>query len=449
MWYYNPSLTAENFRDYLKNVNISDTITSIGRAAFLSCTGLTSVDIPESVTNIGFWAFENTAWFNNQTDGLVYVGKVAYSYKGTMPVNTNIILLEDTKGIAESAFRGCDSLTSVTVPNSVTNIGDSAFEGCINLTSVIIGSGVTNIGDGVFGRCTSLTTINVNAGNTTYSSQEGILYNKDKTTLIQYPAGKTGAFNIPDSVTSIGNGAFSGYTNLTSVTIPDNVTSIEEGAFSGCTGLTSVTIGSGVTSIGDHAFSGCTSLTTINVDSGNINYSSDQGVLYNKNKTTLVIYPKGKKDISFTIPNSVTSIGVWAFGYCTSLTNVKIPDSVTSIGNYTFYECTNFASVTIPDNVTSIGVWAFFNCTSLTSVTIPNRVTSIGSNVFSACTGLTSVTFECSISSDYFNINAFGYSGVGEGYFGSYIGDLRDKYLAGGKGTYTRTSGSMVWTKQP
>ncbi|MDD6701965.1 MAG: leucine-rich repeat domain-containing protein [Bacteroidales bacterium] len=185
--------------------DISYSVTSIGSDAFYDCSGLTSVTIPNSVTEIGSGAFDGTAWYNNQPDGLVYAGLVAYQYKGTMPSGTSIVLKEGTKGIAGFAFFYCTGLTSVTIPNSVTSIGDWAFYGCSGLTSVTIPNSVTSIGDYAFSSCSGLTSV-----------------------------------TIGNSVTSIGNKAFSDCSGLTSVTIPNSVTSIGESAFYYCLGLTRI-----------------------------------------------------------------------------------------------------------------------------------------------------------------------------------------------------------------
>ena len=277
---------------------------------------------------------------------------------------------------------------------SVTSIGSYAFDYCRSLTSVKIPNSVTSIGYWAFDNCTSLTSINVEESNANYSSQDGVLFNKEKTTLIQYPIGnaKT-SYDIPNSVTSIGWVAFYYCTSLTSITIPNSVTSIGEDAFCDCTSLTSITIPNSITSIGEDAFSGCTSLTSINVEESNANYSSQDGVLFNKEKTTLIQCPIGNARTSYSIPNSVTSIGNSAFKCCTSLTSVTIPNSVTSIGYYAFSDCTSLTSITIPDSITSISDSAFSDCRSLTSVTIPNSVTSIGYYAFFGCTSLTDVYY--------------------------------------------------------
>ncbi len=268
----------------------------------------------------------------------------------------SVIIEDGVTSIGSSAFAYCSGLTSVTIPNSVTSIGEYAFAFCTGLTSVTIGNSVTSIGDHAFRDCIGLTAIDVASDNSNYCSVDGVLFNKDKTTLIKYPEGKQGSYTIPNSVTSIRSYAFWGCNGLTSVTIPNSVTSIGGYAFDGCSGLTSVTIPNSVTSIGDFAFEYCTGLTSIE------------------------------------IPNSVTTIGWGAFSYCSGLTSITIPNSVTSIRSYAFNYCSGLTSVTIPNSVTSIGSGAFYGCSGLTSFT--NYATTpqvINANVFedvdqSACT---------------------------------------------------------------
>ena len=203
--------------------------------------------------------------------------------------------------------------------------------------------------------------------------------NADQTVTITGYYGFEDAVEIPkfidgNAVTSIGDDAFYGCTKLTSITIPDRVTSIGDGAFMDCNSLTSINIPDGVTSIGTNAFYGCSGLTDITVDSSNPYYCSESGVLFNKNKTTLICYPAGKTDSSYTIPDEVTSIEYAAFAACTGLTSITIPDGVTSIGDYAFESCTGLESITIPDSVTSIGYAAFNDCTGLTSIYIPDGI---------------------------------------------------------------------------
>ena len=292
----------------LTSVTIPDSVTSIGNYAFYNCTGLIIVTIPDSVTSIGIDAFYGTTWYNNQPNGLVYAGKVAYKYKGTMPNNTFITIQDGTKGIADYAFRGCTGLTSVMIPDSVTSIGEMAFSGCTGLTSVTIPDSVTRIGYSAFD------------GTAWYNDQpDGLIYaGKVAYTYNGFMPDNTSII-LQDGTKGIADSAFVERTGLTSVIIPDSVTSIGDFAFGACTGLASVMIPDSVTSIGIYAFDGCRGLKSV------------------------------------TIGNSVTRIGDDAFSGCTGLKSVTIGNGVTSIGDDAFYRCTGLTSVTIPDSVTSIG----------------------------------------------------------------------------------------------
>ena len=262
--------------------------------------------------------------------------------------------------VGEYSFYRCSQLKSVKLPNTVTGIGTSAFWYCYNLNPVIIPNSVTSIGDKAFWNCSALTSV-----------------------------------TIPDSVTSIGDEAFYGCTNMTTVSIPNSVEIIGDYAFYGSS-LSSVTIGSGVKSIGDLAFASCQLLSTIEVNDGNTFYHVVDNCLIEIASNKLI---RGCSTDSITIPNSVTSIGGYAFDGCDSLKNIIIPDSVTSIGDNAFRGCYNLTSVTIPNSVTSIGKRAFYHCSGLSSVTIPNSVTSIGETAFWYCTKLSSVTIGSGVTS--------------------------------------------------
>ena len=269
---------------------------------------------------------------------------------------TSVTIPSSVTSIDTGAFRGCDSLTSVNIAEGVMSIGYYAFSSCNSLTNITVPASVTSIGYGAFEWCPSLISIVVDEANFSYASQDGILYNKAKTRLIQTPCGISGAVIIPADVTSIGSEAFR-WCNITSVTIPDSMTSIENGAFAD-TSLTGVTIPASVTYISAWAFYGCGNLTGIVVDEANPHYASQDGILYNKAETELIQAPCGKRG-TVTIPTSVTSIGNMAFAYCNYLTGVTIPVGVTSIGYQAFYDCVSFTSITIPASVTFVGSKAF------------------------------------------------------------------------------------------
>ena len=286
----------------LTNITIPDSVTSIKGGAFECCGSLTSVTIPESVTSIESRAFAFCSNLTSVTipNSVTRIEAMTFWECDSLP---SVTIPDSVTFIGSRAFEACVSLTSVTIPDSVTFIDGSAFEGCISLPSVTIPDSVTRIGDCAFRYCSSLTEFKGK-----FASEDGRCLNEDGVLNSFAPYGLT-EYTIPDSITTIGDGAFQGCSSLTSVTIPDSVTTIEDTAFSRCSSLTSVTIGDSVTTIGVGVFYHCDNLTSV------------------------------------TIPDSVTEIGEDAFIFCSSLTSVTIGDSVTTIGEYAFSDCTSLKTV--------------------------------------------------------------------------------------------------------
>lgn len=419
----------------IENITLPSNLKYIAPMAFANCPNLKSITIPDSVILIGDSLFSNCPNLN----------EIKFS--------------RNLKNLWNQPFSNLKKLTSVILSDSLLCIENNAFKYCFGLTSISIPSSVKSIGINAFMDCTSLTSINVDDNNTNYSSSDGVLYDKAKTTLIQCPIPKIGSFSIPptvttilddafawcnslisvtipssvksignrafhycngllsvtipasvigdnafescssltsinflSTVTSIGNDAFNGCIGLIKVIIPNSVKSIGNSAFYRCEGLNSINLPNSVTTIGSYAFCGCIKLVEIVVQSGNPNYSSKDGVLFNKNKTTLIQYPSGRTG-DYIIPNSVTYFGsAFSTPYNgTELTGVTIPNSITKIETCAFRNCGKLKKVFIPNSVTVIGDAAFSYCGALESIMIPSAVTSIGSDAFHDCSGLMSI----------------------------------------------------------
>ena len=387
------SITIPNsvisIRDYvfcgctsLSTILIPNTIKNIGDGAFYGCTSLISITIPSGVSGIGNRVFaecynlisidvesgnksyvsDNGVLYNKSKtilyccpagktgnysviDGVTTITDYAFIYCGLTSIN----IPNGVRSIGNSAFYDCTNLASVTIPSSVVNLGESAFSQCSNLTSATIGNGITTIGDFTFEDCSSLTSV-----------------------------------TIGNSVTTIGWSAFAGCA-IDSIILPNSLKTIENYAFADCN-FTSINIPSSVISIGDNVFYFCLNLAAINVEEDNEYYSSNNGVLFDKDKTILMCCPVGKKG-KYNIPNSVTIIESGSFEKCKDISAVIIPNSVKQIRNFAFSQC-GLTSINIPNGVRSIGNSAFYDCTNLASVTIPSSLISIGNSAFYSCSSL-------------------------------------------------------------
>ena len=372
-------------RSGIRSVNIPDSVTEIGAFAFAE-SGVTNAVIGDSVTSIGAYAFADTNLADLVIgDKVINIGERAFSYTRLTSVAipdsvttlgdgvfrncallANVVISNSLGSIGRLAFAECDSLTAIIIPDTVTSIGDEAFLYCRGLTGVIIPANITSIGNAIFGGCTGLAEIEVNEGNNNYSSQDGILFNKDKTTLVMYPAGKSGGYIIPNGLECIGDYSFKACTGLTNVVIPNSVMNIGEGAFSYCSSLAAINMGSSVESIGDTAFSACISLETV------------------------------------VVPDSVTYIGDGAFLLCDSLEKFVIGGSVRHIGNSAFLG-TGIDKLSLPLSVTEYGVFGnqgpFAGMTKLSDIVFEKGTTAIPDNALTGISGDVNVYVPKSVTS--------------------------------------------------
>ncbi len=337
--------------DSLTNITIGTSVTSIENSAFSSCHSLINVTIPNSLCSIGIYAF---FWCSSLT---------------------NMTIPNGVTNIGSGAFSQCSNLSKITIPNSVISIGNNAFSFCSSLASITIPNSVVSIGSCAFAPCPNLEAIAVNENNSTYSSLAGVLFDKSQATLIQYPGSQSRIYTVPNSVTRIGDSAFSDCYSLASVTIPNSVTNIGDGTFHRCCSLTNVTLPNNLTNIGDGMFFACIRLNSV------------------------------------TIPNSVTRIGGSAFYYCENLTNVTIPNTVTTLGDAAFLDCISLTHIYFQGDAPSLERHLCFNGSNATIYYLPGTTgwgTTYGSRPTALWTPLvqtTDATFGVRSNQFGFNIN--------------------------------------------
>ena len=400
----------------LTSITIGNHVSNIGNRAFGRCTSLTSITIGSHVSNIGNGAFANCSSLMSITipNSVTSIERSAFENCSSL---TSIVIPNSVTNVGEWAFAYCSSLASVTISNNLASIQYRVFYECSSLTSVTIPENITSINSDAFEDCSSLTSITWNAKNCSDFSESKAApfyycYRIASFTFgnsVEYiPAylccrmSNLSSITIPNSVTSIGVGAFMNCTSLTSITIPNSVTSIERNAFRDCTSLTSITIGSHVSNIGNGAFANCSSLTSVTIPNSvtSIGYEAFYGC------SSLT---------SITIPNSVTSIGQKVFSSCPSITSIIVENGNTrydsrddcnaiilTASNILAEGCQN---TTIPNTVTSIGRYAFSGCSTLTSITIPENITIIPNDAFENCSSLTSITWNAKNCSDFPSID--------------------------------------------
>lgn len=395
----------------VKNIIIPEGITEIYDSEFFAWGELTGVIIPDSVTSIGNQAFAYCRELEHITlpSGLINIGW--------------------------SAFSACENLSEIMLPDSVKCIGSGAFRGCTNLTKMTIGKNVTEIGAGAFSEC-PISELSLSKDNLSYIIKNGILYNKNITELLLVTKGvtdvcipstvsyifsgafsndtvRTVSFESGSALYSIPDGAFSNCSSLVSIDIPYGMSRIGYSAFESCTCLTEINIPDSVSIIEKNAFSGCSNLKKINVSENNPDFCSLNGILYNKEQTSIIavpqeltgevslsVYLESIEDFAFygcenitdiILHENVKSIGSSAFSGCSSLRSIYIPSGVKNIGSGAFNGCSSLQSVSIPSGVSTISDWAFANCDSLSNINIPKGVTSIEENAFYDCYSLTSI----------------------------------------------------------
>ncbi|MFA6308328.1 MAG: leucine-rich repeat protein [Clostridia bacterium] len=378
------SFSAFEGSNQLKSIQIPDSVTKIDEYAFARCSNLESITLPNSITELAAGMFSRCVSLANISipDTVETIRELAFA---DCTMLSSINFPDGVKIIGDSAFSDCTGLLSITFSESITNIGYEAFTNCIKITEITIPKSIKRIDYYAFMSCSALLTINVNADNKYYSDADGVLFDKTKEKLIQYPAAKQGAYFVPDTVVVIEDSSFYRCYGLTNVTIPGSVLNIIGSAFYDCKNLTGITLSDGLKSIGVSAFGGCRKLTSVslpksvkvidsssfawcnaltafNVDHESTYFKSISGVLFSKDKKHLIIYPISKKGSSYIIPNTVTNIGYEAFSGCINLTSVTISKSVSEIDMFAFEGCKKLNRAYFLGNAPKASYMTFYDC---------------------------------------------------------------------------------------
>lgn len=370
----------------LKSVEIPEGVTQIGESAFACCQSLESVTIPGSVTEIGEGAFESCSdlLVLELTSGLKHVGAFAFSEcfslkaldlpdtveridrsAFTGAALQELVIPSNVQEIGDNAFNGCIRLSSLTLSEGIRVIEEMAFSNCSDLTEVLIPASVERLGDGVFADCLAMTQIAVAPESEHFVVQDNILYSKDMSVLLHYPAAKEEQeFTLPEEVRKIASLAFASNYFLTDVTLGDHLEEVGSYTFARCYGLTYMYLPPQTTRLGVAPFHDCTALLEIEVDLSNPCYSSLCGIIYNEEQTQLIQYPAGICAESYRVPDTVQEIAEYACYDAQYLEVLKIPAGVRKIGDMAFAFCDNLCDVEIrvadPAQI-EVGMMAFFS----------------------------------------------------------------------------------------